>query len=492
MNYLLTTVKENKKYFVFYFVIALLAYSAVVFNDVLFHDDFKRLYFLQRGEFHGWWFSRLLQNILYRLTSANLSAPFSYLGALPQLLALGFYSLLALLVVKKFSKINYATIFLALAIVLFPYINENMLYKFDSSGMALALLLAGLPLLIPFKNLLTKAIVTIICIAASMATYQLAFNAYLILALFIAMQNLSKGVAFKEALKDFLINITLAALALIVYFVGIRVLLAIRMALSATAWTIDDAFGRGASETVSLLQLFPAILKNIKSYLIFNINYFSAFRLALIMASLIIFYLCLIKQTLKNQQVSNALKVLFCLILFLATGVLFLLPTAFILPAVNYNLYSRYLYSIGIAFALIYLYIFNNLPFKLNKFNSIVKIIIFYAGFMFISLTFQNTSFIATNDKRITFWVTSINHSLMQLMKEYEINRIEISSSSSWGSEQALLNYLTLFNDIPVGPSNIQEVTSLPILTANPPYYTIYLDGATAIIIINKQLIGFL
>jgi hypothetical protein len=403
MSYLFTKLKENCKYFIFYYTLAVLAYSIILFNNIPYRDDYYRLLNPDFAWSHD---GRLLANVIYKVTAVSPSI--LYLGALPQFIGLLFYSFLALLITDKFSKVSYKTMFLASPIVLFPYVNFTLVYKYDSMNFPLALLLASLPFLLPFKNNRHQALISFILLFLTFNIYQQGIHAYIILALFSYITGLIKNDPIKKATATLLQQGAALLAAALTYLVFLKI----------AVGTGHVHFNAWISQRKEIADNIKTFYFNIYEYLRANYAQWKLQPIGILMLTAIgaftgKLFLTIVKaKNLKHKGSTIALTASAVVLLLLAPGTLLLLSKSFMFI-------FRYFYAFGLLFTLIILFLLPDGEKKLS--SKILKYFLFYLCFAFLSHTFYSTARMLDVKEKEETYFSLLNHDLIMLTEGYSL-----------------------------------------------------------------------
>lgn len=193
------TFSGYKKQFFGLLGIYLLAFCSIFRADFAYWDDIGRTY----AGYHGWldW-SRYGTEILATFVHAGWHL--TDISPLPQLLACGVMAAAGILLLVVFGnrrKIGFFQLLAASLTALAPYFLGMISYKFDSPYMALSFLVCVIPFLFYEKSRKIYAAVSVLCLLAMCTTYQASSGVYPMIALFLAMQDLTAGKSLKESLK---------------------------------------------------------------------------------------------------------------------------------------------------------------------------------------------------------------------------------------------------------------------------------------------------
>jgi hypothetical protein len=166
------------------FVALFAAYFLLILYPILradryYNDDLVRATLGNYGWSHN---GRHLANGLMRLLELG-NARVVDISPLPQLIAIGLLAWIGVLIARRFS-ISSPTLAVLVAFPLGaqPFFLENLSYKFDAGCMALAMLLATVPILLP-KSGRTGWWIGVLLLIGCLSLYQPAINAFLVFAL---------------------------------------------------------------------------------------------------------------------------------------------------------------------------------------------------------------------------------------------------------------------------------------------------------------------
>ncbi|MDR2603829.1 MAG: glucosyltransferase domain-containing protein [Desulfovibrio sp.] len=179
-------------------LIYLVGISALLRADYLFLDDLGRAMTGMRGWGSG---GRPLSDFLaslFYMSSRTFDA-----SPLTQLTATGILALVSLLLLKAVRvKLSWSTVLCVTPVGLSPYILENLSFKFDSPYMAAALLFAVLPPALTFlKKRSVIFLVSALCLYCACALYHAALGAYVCIATWLLLSDLSSRKPLRVALR---------------------------------------------------------------------------------------------------------------------------------------------------------------------------------------------------------------------------------------------------------------------------------------------------
>lgn len=486
MRYLYDILKENRRYLVFFYAISLLVYGTWIFTNTPFKDDFPRLIGPDPRNWIplNWQHTGLTgATALYHIVSANFNK-IVFLGPLPQLIGLFFYSVLAVLTVCRFSAISYRSMVLALPITVFPYVFFAFGYKFDGMGFSLGLLLSSLPLLYPFKNRRQKNIATIALVTAALNFYQQSISGYFVLALFVFIVETAKGRPLKETGLALAHHLLLALAGIVVYYIMFKLYILF-------GWVELSGWGKSRSD-ITLNPLH--IARNIYAYLKTHYIKWRPTALGpLMLAASSLFAAKAVGLAFKNQKKNHRAGALIAL--GAAIGLLFIAPGAIVLLNRSVVFSFRYFYAFGLLFALLLLFI---MPQKIKtKRQKAVLAFSLYLVLVFASRNFYESSAVLSNIQQAEEIHGLVHSDLSYLQDRYPIASHRYSQNGTlltfnpegqgW-QYQAAGNGYSYFFSIYYSPISFEmndyeasKLAGLPILKENL-FYTIYLDGQTAVI----------
>ncbi|MDR2125126.1 MAG: glucosyltransferase domain-containing protein [Desulfovibrio sp.] len=188
----------RSRYFAGLLLIYLVGISALLRADYLFLDDLGRAMTGMRGWGSG---GRPLSDFfasLFYLSSRTFDA-----SPLTQLTATGILALVSLLLLKAARvKTSWPSVLCLTPVGLSPYILENLSFKFDSPYMAAALLFAVLPPALTFlKNRSVFFLAAAVCLYCACALYHAALGAYVCIAAWLLLSDLSSRKPARAALR---------------------------------------------------------------------------------------------------------------------------------------------------------------------------------------------------------------------------------------------------------------------------------------------------
>jgi hypothetical protein len=309
------------KYWLYPAIIAVIFYYPVLNASVYFADDLYRSYFGTFGWYH---LGRPFADITALLYSSTIDLqkpvivdpyPFSWFLVV---FLIVFSSVLIHLTLLRFNKkIAFGA---SLIFIINPFFVENMLYRFDSIGMFLAMTAVILSFYI--RNSITGYVLKIILLLACLATYQVFFNLYAglfgltLLITAISTDNISSMTVKEILLKVLKVIVLLVAVSLI-YFICLKLFMPAQASSRSEIMPLD----------------FYVIVKVI-------VNYFNAFFVFLDFWSYFLPYIALIIPImlfclLKVLKVPTRLLMVIFGILFLlfsTIGFMAILKNQFYLP----------------------------------------------------------------------------------------------------------------------------------------------------------------
>ncbi|MDR1685618.1 MAG: glucosyltransferase domain-containing protein [Desulfovibrio sp.] len=179
-------------------LIYLVGISALLRADYLFLDDLGRAMTGMRGWGSG---GRPLSDFfasLFYLSSRTFDA-----SPLTQLTATGILALVSVLLLKAVRvKLSWPSVLCVTPVGLSPYILENLSFKFDSPYMAAALIFAVLPPALTFlKNKSVIFFVSTLCLYCACVLYHAALGAYVCIAIWLLLSDLSSRKPPRAALR---------------------------------------------------------------------------------------------------------------------------------------------------------------------------------------------------------------------------------------------------------------------------------------------------
>lgn len=167
---------EVRKHFIILIIINFANYLSVIRANYLYRDDIIKTVLNNEGwEQEGRLLSYLFSKILFFGTNADAS-PFT------QITAILIISASSLVVGYGFCRHKPILISYLAPICIFPYVLENISYKFYALWMSIAILVSIIPVIFLFiDHTLTKTIVTFICTLMCLNIYQVATGIFIIL-----------------------------------------------------------------------------------------------------------------------------------------------------------------------------------------------------------------------------------------------------------------------------------------------------------------------
>jgi hypothetical protein len=186
------------RYFAGLLLIYIVGISALLRADYFFLDDLGRAMTGMRGWGSG---GRPLSDFLaslFYLSSRTFDA-----SPLTQLTATGILALVSVLLLKAARvKLSWSSVLCVTPVGLSPYILENLSFKFDSPYMAAALIFAVLPPALTFlKNKSVIFLVSAACLYGTCALYHAALGAYLCIATWLLLCDLSSRKPLRACLR---------------------------------------------------------------------------------------------------------------------------------------------------------------------------------------------------------------------------------------------------------------------------------------------------
>jgi len=202
-----TTIKPFVKPFFIVFTIYFVAMLSILRSGFSFGDDMGRAI---TGL--GWTrdFNRYSQSWLMYIL--NVDFTLTDISPLPQIVAMAFLAVTSVIVTYLFcgNKINYLPLVLSTFIGLSPFIIMNWLYKFDSPGMAMSLMVSVIPFLFwhplrEWRNVKAFAafgIVSTVCLMVMLTSYQASSGIYFVMMMGMMLCDFIEKRKIKQTIKN--------------------------------------------------------------------------------------------------------------------------------------------------------------------------------------------------------------------------------------------------------------------------------------------------
>lgn len=255
------------------FFALIVSYSAILRANINYLDDMWRAWY----GYYGFVYQRYISGFLAFLVHSFIPFP-TDISPLPQLfaaliLAIGGYMLTVVLVGPGRQK-WYAYI-PSLLLGLSPYFLENFSFKFDAPYMALSISVLIFPFLFRKNNLaflFTSILSTMVCAM----TYQSSTGVYILIAATIVLFDWMDGKEFKQ-IFHFAINAIIGFCFALIFFKAVFV--------------TPNNSGYVTTTMLSLSEIFPGILRNLKNYwtLIISDYQGSIFTFFVVMLCILVF-----------------------------------------------------------------------------------------------------------------------------------------------------------------------------------------------------------
>ncbi|MHA0866193.1 glucosyltransferase domain-containing protein [Enterobacter wuhouensis] len=187
--------KNNRRPILWVFGLCILYVLPIIMADRLYVDDLGRTTL----GYYGWIGNGrpLAEVLMLALSFGGLDLDVS---PLPLLIAVIIYSIVSVAYVKSIipNKNALITVIASLSFILNPFYLENLSYKYDALPMMFSvciLLLAYLNI----SNICFRIALPIICVMASLSSYQASIGLFVSLAIIEAVASITKGAALKTA-----------------------------------------------------------------------------------------------------------------------------------------------------------------------------------------------------------------------------------------------------------------------------------------------------
>ncbi|EKO40935.1 MAG: hypothetical protein B193_0325 [Solidesulfovibrio magneticus str. Maddingley MBC34] len=243
---------EVRKYFLVLIIINITTYLSVLRANFLYRDDIIKTILNNEGwEQEGRFLSYLFSKIFFFGTNADAS-PFTQIAAIliitASSLAIGYV----------FCRHKPILIIYLAPLCIFPYIFENLSYKFYAPWLSLAILTSSMPtIFLSVKHISTRIIITFICILACLNIYQIATGLFLVLLCQNIIHDLRTTKPTCKIIKTHTPSIAGFILAFIAYYCEIQFIT-----------PVTSQWGISHSETVFLKDNWiHLIATNVKDYL---------------------------------------------------------------------------------------------------------------------------------------------------------------------------------------------------------------------------------
>ncbi len=186
--------KDLWKYFAFMYAVYFVGYLGLLIADVYYIDDLGR----SQSGYHNYGFSRHLANGLSTLIHLNRHS--TDISPITQLIAIGFISFGSLMLAKVVRKrLSYFALLASAPLGLSPFFLENISYKFDSPGMALAIAAPIFAFLFIRRNLAFFG-ASFLSVLIALNSYQAANSVYIVLGLFVLFEALTRASSWSKIL----------------------------------------------------------------------------------------------------------------------------------------------------------------------------------------------------------------------------------------------------------------------------------------------------
>lgn len=257
INSFFMALKPFVKPFLVVFIIYCIAMLSVWRAGVSFVDDRGRA-----AEGYAWSsdFNRYSSTALGFLL--NVNDVLSDISPWSQIFAIILLSVVSVIITYVFcnKKIKYLPLFLSVLIGLQPFVVECWLYKFDAPCMALSIFASVLPILWWPEDFSKKAawkfgIISAICMFVVWTSYQASSGIFPVLCVYMSLKDYLKGENFKTIIRKIMVAI-----------------IAFVVAILAFKFCLPEVNGWRKTTMLSIDDLLPGIVRNIKTYLLFIIG----------------------------------------------------------------------------------------------------------------------------------------------------------------------------------------------------------------------------
>ena len=262
---------------------ALLVLYPILRADRFWNDDLVRASLGNYGWNHN---GRPLANAIMRLLELGSSRAVD-ISPLPQLLAVAVLAWTGVLLARRYRVTPTAwAVAVALPLGAQPFFLENLAYKFDAVCMALALLLALVPVLGDGRGARPWSLGTL-ALLGCLTLYQPAFNAFLVFALLEAHLAQARGDGIGPLLRGLARRGAQALLALLVYRATV--------APSMQDWVAER------SRTLSLRDWQQAV-RNLADFGHYMLDAFAPVALAILLLPLLLAAFCVVRAALAQAR----------------------------------------------------------------------------------------------------------------------------------------------------------------------------------------------